>query len=73
VSDTATLRLVAGPSTAADLQHVACCRNDDMALCGTDVTDAPWLDDETSCVVCVDLDEFDACPFGGSCPPEETE
>lgn len=52
-----------------ELHHVTCCRNDDLSLCGFDVSDEPWVGLEATCVVCADLDnDGDDCPFGGMCP-----
>lgn len=49
--------------------HVTCCLDDDMALCGLDVTDAPWGagDDELMCVVCAHLMGVDWCPHELDC------
>jgi hypothetical protein len=56
----------AASSTGDDLCHLVCC-DDDRALCGTDVTDSSWTDDddETTCVVCHDLDGLPCRP---GCP-----
>ena len=37
-----------------DIVHITCC-DDDLALCGTDVSDCDDSDDDETCVVCVDL------------------
>lgn len=50
-----------------DIGHLVCCCNEDLAMCGADVTDEPWgADDTPECVVCRDLwpDETD-CPRCG--------
>jgi hypothetical protein len=45
-----------------DIFHMLCCE-ENIAMCGTDVTDLPDTDGtgEQQCVVCVELDE-------GNCP-----
>jgi hypothetical protein len=51
--------------------HVVCCRDENLALCGTDVTDDAWRSDEVppSCVVCDDLLRNPSfCPLLGWCP-----
>ena len=41
-----------------DLDHIMCCRDDDLALCGRDISDHELLDDdelfdeESLCIVC---------------------
>jgi len=51
-----------------DLTHVCCeCRGPDVALCGVDLTDAPWVDeDDDLCVVCAELAKM-------PCPCDEQE
>lgn len=52
-----------------DLHHVTCC-DDDIAMCGLDVTDVPWGDGEGEvlCPLCAIAEEEDlACPVPG-CP-----
>jgi len=46
--------------------HVVHC-DENTALCGLDVTHVPWVsdDEETTCVVCEDLDEQGYCPVCG--------
>lgn len=50
-----------------DLDHVTCCEDDNLALCGTDVTDDEWIPAEalTTCVVCAHLEQaayaLDSC------------
>lgn len=52
-----------------NLDHVVCDHDPDTALCGSDVTDAPWRDTDTPCMVCVDLEDvYDAA---GICCPKE--
>lgn len=54
-----------GPWKSDDLDHYVCCDND-VALCGADVSDAEWSEDLPDlCVVCDDLDGFD-CPRCGA-------
>lgn len=56
------------PATDADdgLQHVYCCEDENLGLCGTDLTTVPFQEfDEASCVVCAHLDGGDCaavCP-----------
>lgn len=41
---------------AADLNHEICCVDQDLAMCGTDITGADWTAlDPLTCVVCADL------------------
>lgn len=49
--------------------HIVCCDNTDHALCGTMVAGDGFLADETniSCIVCLDLDEANYCPYTGLC------
>ncbi|MFD4258198.1 hypothetical protein ACFWR9_11345 [Streptomyces sp. NPDC058534] len=62
--------LVATPTTVDqahdDLTHVVCYCDPNLALCGTDVTDSDWVDEDedTTCVVCVDLVD-QPCPRCG--------
>jgi hypothetical protein len=57
-----------GPG-GTDLDHIYCC-DPDVALCGTDISDAPEIDpnSEINCVVCADL-EFQPCAL---CCPRPT-
>lgn len=43
--------------TGDNLTHSVCACDDDLALCGADVSGQPWADDdeEVDCVVCQDL------------------
>jgi hypothetical protein len=43
-----------------DLSHTACNCDPDTALCGADVTDAPWDDeyDENLCIVCEYFNDY---------------
>ena len=44
------------------LDHFYCCEDENLALCGADVTDSPIVDQAAHpCVVCTDLDVPDAC------------
>jgi len=50
--------------------HIVCCVDENIGLCGTDLTNVPWVDDDTptGCVVCSDLhDVVTFCPKGGKC------
>ena len=52
-----------------NLTHIVCCHDDDTSLCGKDVTDDPFVDDEDdTCVVCDDLKGGVYCPHGYCCP-----
>lgn len=55
-----------------DLDHVTCCRNDDLTLCGMDASLMPFTEFEVpSCIVCDDLEIHDDgyfCPYFGRCP-----
>lgn len=53
-------------ATADDLCHVYCC-DPTTAWCGTDVSDAPEVDESTDldCVVCADLED-QPCPTCGA-------
>ncbi len=67
----ATTTAPAGTRTSgAELDHYTCC-DENRALCGTDVTGAPEIDTDATCVVCIDLEATDApcctdCPFGST-------
>jgi hypothetical protein len=54
------------------IDHIACCRNDDLALCGEDLSGAECVVGPTGapvCGPCEFLDEkYDGCPYGGRCP-----
>lgn len=57
-----------------DLGHTYCCLDENVGLCGADLTDAPEMDGCTDCVVCIDLDRVgDYCPRRdfAPCPPLE--
>lgn len=45
--------LSAPSNGASDLVHDPCCRDDSVALCGTDVTDQPYTCKPIDCVLCV--------------------
>jgi len=52
--------IVTSPIAGDDeLHHICCCVDDDLALCGRDVSDEPYLDNcdgERDCLVCKYLD-----------------
>jgi hypothetical protein len=55
-------------AAASPVDHVVCCRDDNLALCGTDVTDEPWADPVDLCVVCDALAaEVARCSPTGPC------
>lgn len=62
------------PASLDDLDHVCCCLNDNLSLCGFDVTGAVLDDDlgDIDCVVCADLAHSHICPFTNKPCPEET-
>lgn len=53
-----------------ELHHVVTCYSDDVALCGLDVKDLSWAteDEETNCIVCLDLEDTEPCICCGGCP-----
>lgn len=61
-----------------DLDHIYACCNSDLALCGADLSDVPFADDDgpnwedtpDTCVVCLDLEAQGHCPMRGSCGTE---
>ena len=46
-----------------DVEHWVCCDDENLAVCGTDVTGEAWteLDDSQVCVTCRDLVEAADC------------
>ena len=55
-----------------ELVHQVCCRDNDVALCGRDVSLAEWRTTpahERDCVVCDDLNRGRVCPLFGECVP----
>ena len=48
----------------ADSVHVVCECNEDVALCGVDLTGVGFTDDEVDCPLCALVDE-DSCPRCG--------
>lgn len=56
-------------SDDADIDHISCCADDDTALCGADVTDAPEaLGPGHDCVECHTVVWTERCPRHGRCP-----
>lgn len=45
--------------------HMVCECNEDVALCGKDLTGRPFADGSVECVVCADLDR-QPCPLCGA-------
>lgn len=37
--------------------HYYCC-NPDVALCGTDLTGHPYVDDEVTCLICLAVEDY---------------
>lgn len=61
------------PVADLELVHVVCCRDENLALCGTDVSGHPWRQCRPEdCVVCADMGRNRACPRQGSCPGAAT-
>lgn len=52
------------PGVGEDLIHLVCC-DDDVALCGEDVSGQAWTGGTQWCVVCKDLD-----PLPVACGPQ---
>lgn len=54
MTETTTAPVPVGQEQEDDVAHVTCCEDDDAALCGKDVTDEEWTDDEKvpDCKVC---------------------
>jgi hypothetical protein len=52
-----------------ELGHWVCCRDEDRALCGADVTGHAWVNQGQmlDCVVCDELLRAGTCPLGGHC------
>lgn len=50
------------------LVHIACCDDENVALCGADVSGHEWNVDgtPTTCPICVDLDDLDL--VNNECP-----
>jgi hypothetical protein len=63
-------------SSYEDDDHITCCENDDLALCGADATNMHWLDPdaEINCATCLRLELADAewldanCDNDARCP-----
>lgn len=52
----------------AELNHVVCCEDENVALCGIDASDIEFGGDGLPCVVCDDLEQTSFCPKGKRCP-----
>ena len=66
---TATAPSPTTTSVGEDLNHLYCC-DPDLALCGLDVSALPEVDDDTDCVVCLDLEDADCdCGEGEAARP----
>ena len=62
------------PHPCADLElvHLTCCDDENVALCGLDLTGLGWSTEEDlaslpACVICDGQDEHDRCPRYGEC------
>lgn len=55
-TDLAPTERIVGWGSDDDLDHTVCC-DENIALCGRDVTDEPWVEvgSPNQCVVCEDL------------------
>lgn len=53
------------------LCHLVCCVDDDIGVCGTDLSRCTTFvyDPDDPCVVCDDLWHLEVCPHGLLCPP----
>jgi hypothetical protein len=59
---TAPLAVLEDRQVDDELVHITTCHDENISLCGIDLTGVPWvLDDENECVVCVDFFESDVC------------
>lgn len=65
MSATLELGTVDETAGAAGMTHVVCDCNQDIALCGKDVSDRPFTEKEPSCNVCAAM-EYDPCPRCGA-------
>lgn len=57
-------------SAAHELHHLTCCVDDDLALCGLDVSLVAWTSGvgEQPCIVCCHLEGYPTfCPKYGTC------
>lgn len=53
---------------AEDMNHVFCCEDDGLLLCGEDGRGIPLREDETTtCFECAFADEENLCPIYGNC------
>lgn len=66
-ADTAVRSLTERPTYAGDLDHWCCCTDEDVSLCGFDLSESPFGKfDMASCTVCEEIaEETDCCPFSG--------
>lgn len=56
----------------SEMSHASCCRDDDVSLCGIDVSGLETLAPASTvdCIVCRELDECSVCPLTGQVCPE---
>lgn len=53
---------------SSEESHIVCCDDHDTSLCGTLVEwTTPVENGDPSCVVCIDLDYANYCPYTGIC------
>jgi hypothetical protein len=67
-----TTTTATGWASDDDLGHVWCCQDEDIGLCGVDLTGQGYGPGAGECVVCSDLEGTAFCPRGFTCP-EATE
>jgi hypothetical protein len=69
MADTQSRPVRPGEGLDDQLCHQVCCRDDNRALCGRDVTEAAWKSKGATfdCVVCDDLNIVDHCPLYTTC------
>lgn len=54
-----------------DINHIVCCKDENVAFCGEDMSDASWVVDGAAvfCLPCREVDrQSTECPFGRKCP-----
>jgi hypothetical protein len=58
----ATLVIFDETATSDDDNHYACCDDERIALCGTDLTEHCWItnEEQINCQTCIRLDQADA-------------
>ena len=70
-TDTSTSAEPAATTTEADdLNHIVCCDDDNLAMCGLDLTEVEWMARGAlpDCPTCERLWEKDEDCYAGECP-----